>query len=108
MSEVFVTMAMSLDGFITGPHGDAQNPAGIDGMRLMDWLGGGDEDSTNDPNDYRPKDPNSRLVFDEAMSSGAVITGRRTGDFADYCGGDHHNGAAADKSCRRQKFGIRV
>ncbi len=92
MSEVFVTMAMSLDGFITGPHDDAQNPAGIDGMRLMDWLGGGDEDSTNDPNNYRPKDPNSRLVFDEAMSSGAVITGRRTGDFADYWGGDHHNG----------------
>jgi dihydrofolate reductase len=91
MSEVFVTMAMSLDGFITGPRDDAQNPAGIDGMRLMDWLGGGDED-TNDPNDYRPRDPNSRIVFDEAMSSGAVITGRRTGDFADYWGGDHHNG----------------
>jgi hypothetical protein len=33
-------MAMSLDGFITGPHDDAQNPAGINGMRLMDWLGG--------------------------------------------------------------------
>lgn len=91
MSEVFVTMAMSLDGFITGPHDDAQNPAGIDGMRLMNWLGGGDDD-TNDPNDYRPRDPNSRIVFDEAMSSGAVITGRRTGDFADYWGGDHHNG----------------
>ena len=25
------------------------------------------------------------------MSSGAVITGRRTGDFADYWGGDHHD-----------------
>lgn len=91
MSEVFVTMAMSLDGFITGPHDDAQNPAGIDGMRLMDWLGGG-EDDTNDPNDYRPGDPNSRIVFEEGMSSGAVITGRRTGDFAGYWGGDHHNG----------------
>ena len=40
MSRVFLTMAMSLDGFITGPHDDAQNPAGINGMRLMDWLGG--------------------------------------------------------------------
>jgi hypothetical protein len=27
MSEVFVTMAMSLDGFITGPHDDVQNLA---------------------------------------------------------------------------------
>ncbi|MGH8860754.1 MAG: dihydrofolate reductase family protein [Jatrophihabitantaceae bacterium] len=26
------------------------------------------------------------------MSTGAVITGRRTGDFADYWGGDHHDG----------------
>ncbi len=42
MSQVYVSMAMSLDGFITGPHDDAQNPAGLNGMRLMDWLGGGD------------------------------------------------------------------
>ena len=36
MSQVYVSMAMSLDGFITGPHDDAQHPAGINGMRLMD------------------------------------------------------------------------
>jgi dihydrofolate reductase len=89
MSKVFLTMAMSLDGFITGPHDDADNPGGIDGMRLMNWLGGG---GGNDPDDYRPADPNSRIVFDEGMSTGAVITGRRTGDFARYWGGDHHNG----------------
>lgn len=87
MSKVFLTMAMSVDGFITGPRDDAQNPAGINGMRLMDWLGGGG----NDPGDYRPSDPNSQIVYDEAMSSGAVITGRRTGDFAGYWGGDHHD-----------------
>jgi hypothetical protein len=34
-------MAMSLDGFVSGPRDDAQNPAGINGMRLMDWLGDG-------------------------------------------------------------------
>jgi dihydrofolate reductase len=83
-------MAMSLDGFITGPHDDAENPAGVDGMRLMDWLDGvGSASSTGE---YRPSDPNSQIVFDEAMSSGAVITGRRTGDFAGYWGGDHHDG----------------
>jgi len=32
MSKVFLTMAMSLDGFITGPNDDAQNPAGINGI----------------------------------------------------------------------------
>jgi dihydrofolate reductase len=91
VTKVFLTMAMSLDGFITGPNDDAQNPAGINGMRLMDWLDGV-EKSANTPDDYRPSNPISQLVFDEAMSSGAVITGRRTGDFAGYWAGDHHNG----------------
>src|ERR687891_1056155 len=90
MSRVILFMAMSLDGFITGPHDDAQNPAGINGMRLMDWLGGGGDASGVEA--FRPRDPNSQIVFDEALATGAVITGRRTGDFAGYWGGDHHNG----------------
>jgi len=97
MSQVFLTMAMSLDGFITGPHDDADNPAGINGMRLMDWLGGdADEPENGDGGGgserWRPKDPASQVVFDEAMATGAVITGKRTGDFAGYWGGDHHDG----------------
>jgi len=93
MSRVFLTMAMSLDGFITGPEDDAQNPAGIDGMRLMDWLDGvGRDEDPDHVRGYRPADPASQLVFDEAMSTGAVITGKRTGDFAGYWNGDHHNG----------------
>ena len=31
-------------------------------------------------------------MFDEMMLTGAVITGRRTGNFVDYWDGDHHNG----------------
>ena len=94
MSRVILYMAMSLDGFITGPQDDATNPAGINGMRLMDWLGGvdGAGDQADEVGGHRPRDPNSRIVFDEAMSSGAVITGKRTGDFAGYWGGDHHDG----------------
>jgi dihydrofolate reductase len=84
-------MAMSLDGFITGPGDDAENPAGIGGMRLMDWLDGVDQDPA-EVKGYRPADAVNQQIFDEAMTSGAVITGRRTGDFAGYWGGDHHNG----------------
>jgi dihydrofolate reductase len=100
MSRVFVTMAMSLDGFITGPHDDAQNPAGIDGMRLMDWLDLS-ESVDDDPGagadsgggaQWRPRDPVSRMVYDEMLATGAVITGKRTGDFAGYWNGDHHDG----------------
>lgn len=92
MSEVFLTMAMSLDGFITGPDDNAENPAGTNGMRLMDWLSGGGASDADVPHTFRPTYPNSRLVFDEAMATGAVTTGKRTGDFADYWGGDHHDG----------------
>lgn len=93
MSRVFVTMAMSLDGFVTGPHDDAQNPAGVDGMRLMDWLDGvGRDQDAGHVADYRPAHPASQLVFDEGLATGAVITGRRTGDFAGYWNGDHHDG----------------
>ena len=90
MSKVFLTMAMSLDGFITGPNDDAENPAGTNGMRLMDWLDG--DPGPEGVNAFRPRNPNSRRVFDEGMATGAVITGKRTGDFAGYWGGDHHNG----------------
>lgn len=89
MSRLILSMAMSLDGFITGPGDGPESPAGDGGMRLMDWLdlGGGSE-----VGGFRPRHEASQIVFDEAMSTGAVLTGRRTGDFAGYWGGDHHDG----------------
>jgi dihydrofolate reductase len=87
MARVVLYMAMSLDGFIAGPGDDKENPAGVGGMRLMEWL---DPGPTVD--DFRPSSGPSRIVFDEAKSTGALITGRRTGDFAGYWGGDHHDG----------------
>jgi dihydrofolate reductase len=88
MSRLILCMAMSLDGFVTGPGDDKDNPAGVGGMRLMEWLAGGGPEVA----DWRPSDSNSQIVFDELMSTGAVLTGRRTGDFAHYWGGDHHDG----------------
>jgi dihydrofolate reductase len=95
MSRVYVTMAMSLDGFITGPHDDADNPAGINGMRLMDWLsssGSTEDDGRGGGAQWRPDDAAGQTVYDESLATGAVITGKRTGDFAGYWGGDHHDG----------------
>ena len=90
MSRVFLTVAMPLDGFITGPHDDAQKPAGIGAMCLMDWLGeSGAGDGPDRVEGYRPTDPASGLVFDEMLDTGAVTTGKRTGDFAGYRGWGH-------------------
>jgi dihydrofolate reductase len=87
MARVILYMAMSLDGFITGPDDNEENPAGTGGMRLMEWLGPGPTAA-----EFRPSSSQSRIVYDEAMATGAVVTGRRTGDFAGYWGGDHHDG----------------
>src|SRR6266516_8197905 len=79
---------LSLDGFIAGPGDNKDNPFGTKGHRLHQWLG----DDGESVSGFRPSDEPSRTVFDELMSTGAVITGRRTGDFVDYWGGDHHDG----------------
>ncbi|HLK02454.1 MAG TPA: dihydrofolate reductase family protein [Streptosporangiaceae bacterium] len=88
MSSLVLYMSMSLDGFIAGPGDTKDNPFGTGGQRLHEWLGPGGESVY----DYRPGDEPSRAIFDEVMSTGAVITGRRTGDFTGYWGGDHHDG----------------
>jgi len=88
MSRLVLYMSMSVDGFIAGPGDTKDNPFGTGGHRLHKWLGDGGEDVSG----FRPSDEPSRTVFDEMMSTGAVITGRRTGDFVDYWAGDHHNG----------------
>ena len=88
MGKLVLYMSMSLDGFIAGPGDTKDNPFGTEGSRLHEWLGDGGED----PGGYRPGDEPGRTVFDELISTGAVITGRRTGDFVGYWGGDHHGG----------------
>ena len=73
-------MTMSLDGYVTGPQDDADNPMGIDGFRLFNWL-----DLRNDPGP-------SGDVYAECLATRAVISGRRTYELAGHWGGDHHDG----------------
>jgi dihydrofolate reductase len=88
MSKVVLDMSMSVDGFITGPDDGMDHGLGVNGERLHDWLGTGGVD----PRSYRPVDGPGATVFDEVMATGAVITGRRTFDFAGGWAGDHHDG----------------
>ncbi len=84
MSRLILYMSMSLDGFISGPGDDMDNPFGAGGERLHDWL----HDDGPEVAAHRPSGGPSQIVFDEMLATGAVITGRRTGDFVDYWGGD--------------------
>jgi dihydrofolate reductase len=88
MADTILDMSMSIDGFISGPDDDMEQGLGRDGHRLHDWL----HDGGVSPGSYRPVEGASRLVFDEVMNTGAVITGRRTFDLAGKWDGDHHDG----------------
>lgn len=88
MGRLVLYMSMSPGGFIAGPGDKKDNPFGTKGHRLHEWLGDGGEGVSG----FRPGDEPGRAVFGELMPAGAVITGRRTGDFAGYWGGDHHGG----------------
>jgi hypothetical protein len=61
---------MSLDGFIAGRNDDAENPFGIKGDRLHDWL----SDGGVDPRSHRPASAPSATVFDEVRPPGAFMT----------------------------------
>jgi dihydrofolate reductase len=92
VSSTVLYMSMSLDGYIAGPNDGPGNPGGDDFGRLHAWLASGDS-STGDGHDgFRPAGEPSGIVFDEMMSTGAVVVGRRTIEQAEYWGGEHHGG----------------
>ncbi|GLZ49927.1 deaminase [Actinomycetospora sp. NBRC 106375] len=73
-------MTVSLDGFVTGPDDSPDDPMGVGGFRLFNWL-----DRRNDPGP-------GGAVYAEAMATRAVLSGRRTYEHAGRWGGDHHDG----------------
>ena len=89
MTKVILDMSMSVDGFIAGPEDNVGQGLGRGGEPLHDWLTAGGVS----PGSHRPVgEGHNSTVFDEMMSTGAVITGRRTFDFAGGWAGDHHDG----------------
>jgi dihydrofolate reductase len=79
VSATVLDMSMSLDGFIAGPNETPDNGLGDGGHRLHEWALDG------------PEGVNSE-VFDEFMTTGAVVAGRGTFEPAGGWGGDHHDG----------------
>ena len=90
MSSTVLYMSMSLDGFIAGPNESVDNGLGDGGERLHEWaFAGADAGPSGVPG--RPPGLKGE-VFDEMMSTGAVVAGRGTVEPAGYWGGDHHDG----------------
>ena len=76
-------MSMSLDGFVADPE---QNPD-----RLHEWVFPGADAGDFEAAVARLQGVN-RQIYDEFMSTGAVIAGRGTFEPAGGWGGDHHDG----------------
>lgn len=81
MGVIRLDMTISLDGFVAGPEDDAENPMGLGGFRLFNWL------------DHREEKGPHGDAYDATMASRAFISGRRTYELANHWGGDLHGGA---------------
>ena len=80
MGLIRLYMTVSLDGYVVGPRDSVDEPMGVGGFRLFNWL-----DRRDDPGP-------SGQVFAEVMATRAVISGRRTYEHAGRWQGDHHDG----------------
>jgi dihydrofolate reductase len=80
MATIRLDMTMSLDGYVAGPDDGPDEPMGVGGFRLFNWLNRRDEPGP------------SGEVYAEAMATKAFISGRRTYEHADHWHGDHHDG----------------
>jgi dihydrofolate reductase len=80
MGTIRLDMTMSLDGYVTGPDDGPDEPMGVGGFRLFNWL-----DKRNDPGP-------SGEVYAELLATRALVAGRRTYEHAGHWGGDHHGG----------------
>jgi len=88
VSATVLYMSMSLDGFIAGPNEGPGNGLGDGGHRLHEWFLTGTD--AEDKRVGRPAGVNG-AVFDEVMSTGAIVAGRGTFEPAGGWGGDHHD-----------------
>ena len=92
MSSTVLYMSMSLDGFIAGPNERPDNGLGDGGDRLHEWVfPGAEKDGDFEAAVARLRGVN-RQIYDEFMSTGAVVAGRGTFEPAGGWGGDHHDG----------------
>jgi dihydrofolate reductase len=91
MGKVRTGLAVSLDGFISGPNDDAQAPMGHGGERLLAWYGAGDTDYRLPGTDmvFRVSAQTADFLRETRETTGALVFGRRTFDLTHGWGGKH-------------------
>lgn len=80
MSKVFVSVGMSLDGFIAGPEGGPKNPLGTGGLKIHEWLFQTRAFNRAHGRDGGEDSADSALVAKLIQRVGTTIIGRRMFD----------------------------
>jgi dihydrofolate reductase len=81
MGKVFMSLSMSLDGYIAGPDDGPELPLGRSGERLFAWMNAGPENVRR--NEWMALPEASEPVVDRWVAeTGAIVSGRRTFDIA--------------------------
>jgi dihydrofolate reductase len=101
VSATVLYMSMSLDGFISAPNEGPDNGLGDGGERLHEWVLTGEDGGETGPPAVVRDGVNGQIV-QEVMSTGAVVAGRRTFEWAGGWGGDHHDGVPIFIYSRRE------
>jgi dihydrofolate reductase len=89
MSKVIIDMTLSVVGFIAGPNERASQPFDDrTAIRLHEWLLGRSH-PYRAGSFLRPQGRNRDFVDAMFRTAGALLTGRRTCDLVNGCGGSH-------------------
>ncbi len=83
MSKVFADISISLDGFVAGPSPTLEDPLGVGGERLHDWVIGLEAWRKRHGLEGGDTTPSSAVVEEGVARQGSVVMGRRM-----FSGGD--------------------
>jgi dihydrofolate reductase len=76
MTKLRLTISMSLDGFVAGPNQSIENPLGIGGMKLHEWVIGLRAWRAAHGMEGGEVNESSRVVEESVENRGATIMGR--------------------------------
>src|ERR687884_1858826 len=89
MGKVRTGLAVSLDGFISGPNDGPDAPMGVGGERLLAWYAAGDTEYRLPGTDmvFRVSAQTADFLRHTRETTGALVFGRRTFDLTQACAG---------------------
>jgi dihydrofolate reductase len=76
MSKLRFKISISLDGFVAGPNQSVDNPIGIGGMRLHEWVFALEAWRTTHGLEGGEVNPSTQVVEESTVNIGATVMGR--------------------------------